>query len=215
MRIHYSSGFTMLELVIALAVLIVLGIVLYPVFTRTREGHRPNCLNNQRQLAIGILSYAQDNNETLPMPEAWVTATGLQSDPKVFDCPTNRREGTPGQPDYGMNAFLYDTDPKNGNRVGVPWGNIKEPSSVELTADITGATEKGTRSTASNPFPGTCTVNGFDGAGANADWRHGEVIIVSYVDGHTERVSREKLSGTGRTRYQIPMGKKPAEGEKK
>jgi len=168
-------------------------------------------MNNQRQLAICIMAYAQDNDAVLPLPADWVTATNLRSDPKVFDCPTNTHKGSPDDPGYGMNAYLYDSNPKNGKKIGVPWGIIKDPSSVELTTDISGPTGQGM---ASNPFPGTYTFNGFDGIGANADWRHNKGIIVSYVDGHVKWVRPEELSAAGRTRYNIPVGKKPAGSSK-
>jgi len=217
MRVQHSSGFTLVELVVVLAILFVLGMILYPVFTHDRHENQPqsSCMSHQRQLAIGLLAFAADGNEILTLPDEWVVVTNMSTDPKLFDCKSNRHNGTPMNPDYGMNAFLYNIDPKTGKKTGVTLSEIDDPSTIELILDIrcpTGATSQKLNGRQTNPFPDSYTVTGYFGTGANADWRHEKSIVVSYADGHVGAILPDKLSEVGRTRYNIPIGEKPAEG---
>jgi len=61
------SGFTVVELLVAIGVLAILGAVILSVFTSAREKARQTtCLSNLRQLAIAVRQYAQDNNDIIP-----------------------------------------------------------------------------------------------------------------------------------------------------
>ena len=61
------KGFTLIELLVVIAILAILAAILFPVFAKAREKARQSmCVNNVRQLALGVLMYAQDWDETLP-----------------------------------------------------------------------------------------------------------------------------------------------------
>jgi prepilin-type N-terminal cleavage/methylation domain-containing protein len=61
------SGFTLIELLVVIAIIAVLAAILFPVFSQAREKARQTaCLSNAKQLALGVLMYAQDYDETLP-----------------------------------------------------------------------------------------------------------------------------------------------------
>jgi prepilin-type processing-associated H-X9-DG protein len=48
-------------------IIAILAAILFPVFARAREKARQtNCLNNVKQLALGVMQYAQDYDEVLP-----------------------------------------------------------------------------------------------------------------------------------------------------
>ncbi len=60
------NGFTLVELLVVLAIIAVLAAILFPVFAQAREKARQTtCLNNQRQLGIAIQLYVQDNDDRL------------------------------------------------------------------------------------------------------------------------------------------------------
>ena len=64
-----TTGFTLIELLVVIAIVGVLASLLLPVIARVQEvGNRTQCMANLRQLSTAILSYAGDNNETLPGP---------------------------------------------------------------------------------------------------------------------------------------------------
>lgn len=61
-------GFTLIELLVVIAIIAILAAILFPVFARARENARKaTCGSNEKQLATGILMYAQDYDERLPL----------------------------------------------------------------------------------------------------------------------------------------------------
>ncbi len=60
-------AFTLIELLVVIAIIAILAAILFPVFAQAREAARKaNCMSNQRQLAMAVLQYAQDFDETFP-----------------------------------------------------------------------------------------------------------------------------------------------------
>ena len=59
------KGFTLIELLVVIAIIAILAAILFPVFARAREKARQtSCLNNLKELGLGMLMYAQDYDET-------------------------------------------------------------------------------------------------------------------------------------------------------
>jgi prepilin-type N-terminal cleavage/methylation domain-containing protein/prepilin-type processing-associated H-X9-DG protein len=66
-RDHPQGGFTLVELLVVIAVLTLLMGILFPVFTAAREAaRRSNCLSNLRQIAVAHRMYVEDHEEMLP-----------------------------------------------------------------------------------------------------------------------------------------------------
>jgi prepilin-type N-terminal cleavage/methylation domain-containing protein/prepilin-type processing-associated H-X9-DG protein len=67
---HHNNrrrGFTLIELLVVIAIIAILAAILFPVFARVREKARMTmCQSNARQMALAILMYMSDYNDTFP-----------------------------------------------------------------------------------------------------------------------------------------------------
>ncbi len=61
-------GFTLIELLVVIAIISILAAILFPVFATARAKARATaCLSNQKQIALGVLQYINDFDETMPL----------------------------------------------------------------------------------------------------------------------------------------------------
>jgi type II secretory pathway pseudopilin PulG len=73
------GGFTLIELLSVMSTIFLLAAMLFPVFSRVRENvRRINCLNNVKQLGLGLMQYTQDFDEVYPMHSLDLRNTGLR-----------------------------------------------------------------------------------------------------------------------------------------
>src|SRR5215469_15522684 len=60
-------GFTLIELLVVIAIIAVLVAMLLPVLSNAkRKAAQVACVNNQKQIAIGVKMYVEDNNGSFP-----------------------------------------------------------------------------------------------------------------------------------------------------
>src|SRR5471032_2605405 len=63
-----SIGFTLIEILVVIAIIAILAAILFPAFARARENaRRASCQSNLKQIGIGMTQYCQDYDERLPM----------------------------------------------------------------------------------------------------------------------------------------------------
>lgn len=98
MKIRISgrdAGFTLIEILIVVAVIAILAALLFPVLARAREnGRRASCQNNLHQIGLGFAGYLQDYDEKYPLGlhDDWNNGWPTTVQPyinsiQVFRCP--------------------------------------------------------------------------------------------------------------------------------
>ena len=65
------KAFTLIELLVVIAIIAILAAMLLPSLAKSKESaRRAVCKNNMRQITMGIIMYADDNQERFPSPYA-------------------------------------------------------------------------------------------------------------------------------------------------
>lgn len=147
-RERKQNAFTLIELLIVIAIIAILAAILFPVFATAREKARQaSCASNMKQLGLGMLQYAQDFDEDLPCGTQGVTSSqdgrGLGwasqvyayvKNPKIFVCPDDQR--VLSQPHANEYVLSYA---ENQNIVfqynfGAGWPYEQETPTTKMTA---------------------------------------------------------------------------------
>jgi prepilin-type processing-associated H-X9-DG protein/prepilin-type N-terminal cleavage/methylation domain-containing protein len=177
------AAFTLLELLIVVAIIAVLAAISMPVGRRMIEaGNEAKCMSNLRQLHAVLMLYANENNQMLPSPDT--PTSGIhwfrRLDPyiaqqdriKLLTCPS-AKAFVPGDwaTSYGMNYYLGED--KDWRTL-----TIEQKSKVILLADAV-----------INPAWHSAGSAIFEDGGPfnkTVDQRHAGRANFLFLDGHVE-----------------------------
>ena len=192
------KGFTLIKLLVVIAIIAILAAILFPVFAKAREKARQtSCLANTKQICLGLLMYAQDYDEKFPRcamgpnPPCFVWWDLVQpylKNTQIYQCPS-RSANARG---YGMN---YSLAAYGG---GCPLAAVGRPAETLLTGEI--------------DADKIVFWPSFGGGGAGQPFElytsqiHNEGQNVGWADGHgkwMKRVSLEEGQGGNKDWYWI------------
>ncbi|HEX3855945.1 MAG TPA: prepilin-type N-terminal cleavage/methylation domain-containing protein [Verrucomicrobiae bacterium] len=75
-----TKGFTLIELLLVIAIIAILAALLLPVLgAAKRKAQRTACLNNLRQISLGVRIYSDDSNDASPSPGLAAASTNFVS----------------------------------------------------------------------------------------------------------------------------------------
>ena len=155
-----ALGFTLIELLVVIAIIAILAAILFPVFQKVREnGRRTACLSNSKQFMLGILMYAQDTDEAMPISYAVVNSVG----PVASQLLNTPQAGVPAEiMPYIKSQEVFHCPDDNGGMVANGDNKTMGPGLTPLTdaqenghtyAEIVGTSYKFTHQNFSNPYP--------------------------------------------------------------
>ena len=179
-----KRAFTLIEMIVVIAILLILAAILYPVFQRPHHGgeRRSSCQSNLKQISLGMLQYLQDYDgqkfPPLANARAGYWAGSLQPYTiswQIFQCPSDPTRA-PKTTDYFYNARVAQ----------VKSGALKQPAQTIALGDGTGdqlplyhlsQLPASWRSDETSPA-----------------WRHGEGANYAFADGHVKWLRPDKIT---------------------
>jgi prepilin-type processing-associated H-X9-DG protein/prepilin-type N-terminal cleavage/methylation domain-containing protein len=193
----HRKGFTLIGLLVVIAIIAILAAILFPVFARAREKARQSsCSSNVKQICLGVQMYVQDYDETMPMAIAGDLPGPFHTLPEtlepyikndqIWQCPSEEDSvnlSAIGEPSVSYSFDVGTVVPSGSGRLfGVPaagtysckLADIDAPAETAINCDAEGA-----------------VAADFSSTIVEAD-RHNEGANYGFADGHVkwDRIER-------------------------
>ncbi|MDD2706614.1 MAG: DUF1559 domain-containing protein [Verrucomicrobiae bacterium] len=193
-------GFTLVELLVAVSILMLLMGLLFGALKGVRErGRQIQCMNNLKQLSLAMTSYAEENDGFLPLYRASSTSPYVRwfdamykyyGMPKILKCPSDKTPDGPAS--FPENA---SSSQRLGCSYGINWyvsgtGNPHRCDEVQRLADFLLIADGAYWSYIDR----TTLVCEGEPAASGVEPRHGGRFNVLWLDGHVS--SEENLKNS-------------------
>jgi prepilin-type processing-associated H-X9-DG protein len=214
------NGFTLWEIVGGVASLLVIAVIVWPMFARSRESGHPNsdgrCQNNLKQLALGFKQYLNDFDEHYPLvavtrdvkpenfnakPKTWTPygwADALQPyirNTQIYQCSLDKHEGQDNSGQSGFTDYWY-----NRRMTGISESKLLSSPQTIISGDGNDGTEVTDARYSLNSLPPLwLTTNG------SPALRHPEKnpsgANYAFADGHVKALKPEQISNAPVAQY--------------
>jgi prepilin-type N-terminal cleavage/methylation domain-containing protein/prepilin-type processing-associated H-X9-DG protein len=216
-QVRTAKGFTLIEILVVIAIIVLLAAILLPVYARARTAAAmPVCLSNLKQLALAFDMYCADWDGVYPCLPQWksrldsyvprkvamVGGVEKEATPSIYRCPLR-----PDLPWYYGQGFNIGC-PESGvvGFAGRPAEKIVNPGQKILMVEWD-------RCNAGPP----CGPKGLFAGGATCYWAVTRVHLggsgVLFGDGHAKRMKPEEYHSTtqyvDKNGYPIPADAQP------
>ncbi len=186
----HRRGFTLIELLVVLAIIAVLASLLLPTIGMVQSlALQMRCASNQRQIAIGLISFADQNQGLLPgvaWPGPVADHYDLPGPPFPMPCPrsTFNAPARPWGTNYSLNSWLDEdhtsANPDGSNSWIINMARFRRSSELILLFDARLASEWNAAT------PTATWASEYAAGSAYVSYRHRGAANLLFCDGHVD-----------------------------
>jgi prepilin-type N-terminal cleavage/methylation domain-containing protein/prepilin-type processing-associated H-X9-DG protein len=213
-----KQGFTLIELLVVIAIIAILAAMLFPAFAQARaKARQATCASNLKQAALGILMYAQDYDERLPVgtmswgpkkAARWMHQTyPYVKNAGIYKCPSSSLPAWNSRAFGNAGTYGYNSHMLNDENIAA----IVKPSETLMVVDTPGAGVNANRYRArpdvlirAGVWRGAPWSN-WTVTQSRVDYRHSEQANVAFADGHVKALRRDQINQAAAFEDGIPL----------